>query len=82
MLLPFNMPLWAGDGTRPSGAVQAVLTVAPSKELAASTSFWIRQKVLAKKAKALKHCEQALTLVPFWVAVAGASSQRGASNLH
>ena len=82
MLLPFNMPLWSGGETRPSGAVQAVLIVSPSKELEASTSFWIRPKVLAKQAKALKHCEKALTLVPFWVAVAGASSQEGASNLH
>ena len=81
VLLPFNMPLVSGGEARPSGAVQAIVTVSPSKEAPASTLFWIRPKVLPKKAQALAHGEKALTLVPFWVAVAKASSQGGGKNL-
>ena len=51
------------------------------KEVPASTAFWIRPKLLPKEAQTLAHGEKALTLVPFWVAVARASSQDGAENL-
>ena len=81
VLLPFNVPLVAGSDFRPSGAVQAMVTVSPSNEAPASTVFWIRPKVLPKKTQTLAHGEKALTLVPFWVAVARASSQDGAKNL-
>ena len=37
--------------------------------------------MLPKKAQILAYNEKALTLVPFWVAVAKASSQEGVSNL-
>jgi len=82
LLLPFNMPLVAGSEARPSGAVQAIVTVSPSNEATVSTVFWIRPKVLPKKAQILAYNEKALTLVPFWVAVAKASSQEGIKNLH
>ena len=81
LLLPFNMPLVAGIETRPSGAVQAIVTVPPSNEATASTVFWIRHKVLPKKTQTVAHGEKAMTLVPFWVAVAKASSQEGVKNL-
>ena len=81
VLLPFNIPLVSGDETRPSGAVQAIVTVSPSNEAPASTVFWIRPKVLPRKTLTLAHGEKALTIVPFWVAVARASSQGDAKNL-
>ena len=81
LLLPFNMPLVPGSEPRPSGAVQAVVTVTPSNEASASTGFWIRPKVVPKKTQTVAHGEKAMTLVPFWVAVAKASSQDGVKNL-
>ena len=81
VLLPFNVPLVAGSETRPSGAVKAIVTVSPSEEAPVSIDFWIKQKVLPSKMQRVASGEQALTLVPFWVAVARASSQDGAKNL-
>ena len=81
LLLPFNMPLVSGTEKMPSGAVKAVVTVTPNKEEAAHTMFWIKPKVLSKKAHTQAHGETALTIVPFWVAIAKASSQETIKNL-
>ena len=84
LLLPFNMPLTSGGVSRPSGAVSAVLTVCPTKEAAVSESFWIRPKAVPKGTHAFTQGDKAMAVVPFWMAVASASSQdkaEAASNL-
>ena len=75
LLLPWNMPLTTGDVSRPTGAVPAQLTVAPYKEKPVTVNFWIKPKRQPSSSSDLTQSDKALTLVPFWTAVAQASSQ-------
>ena len=74
LLLPFNQPLVSADGPRPSGAVKAQLTVWPTQEEPVSVSWWIRSKGQARNVQSFTQGEKAVALIPFWTAVARASS--------
>ena len=80
LLLPFNQPLVSGDVPRPSGAVKAQLTVWPTQEQPVSESWWIRSKAQAKGVQSFTQGEKAVALIPFWTAVARASSQDDAED--
>ena len=80
LLLPFNQPLVPDDMPRPSGAVRAQLTVWPTQEEPVSVSFWIRSKAQARNVQSFTQAEKAVSLNPFWTAVAKASSQDDAED--
>ena len=78
--LPFNQPLVSADGPRPSGAVKAQLTVWPTQEDPVSVSWWIRSKAQARNVQSFTQGEKAVALIPFWAAVARASSHDDAAD--